>query len=94
MDIQRQQQERDARTLASKRMTLREEDLFRESLGETLPAERSSRGTRPTIRQLALAKLANPRTIGPSTSSSVVDRIPAQTLQRLSGSNAGEAPQA
>lgn len=93
-DIQRQQQERDARVLATKRMTLREEDLFRQSQGEVLPEERSRRGTRPTIRQVALAKLAPPgdAMASSSPSSSRVDQILAQTLQRLNGSTAPEAP--
>jgi hypothetical protein len=91
----KQQQERDVRVLATKRMTLREEDLFRQSLGEVLPAGRSRRGTHPTIRQVALTKLAPDAAMASSSpSSSPVDQILAQTLQRLNGSTAPEAPQA
>lgn len=42
VDIQRQQQERDLRTLATRRMTLRDEELFMKALGE--PVERERRG--------------------------------------------------
>ena len=82
-DIQRQQQERDVRILESKRMTLREEDLYRQSVGEADLAERRRRG-RPTIKEAALARLAaEQRSTAPT-----VDRILAQTLERLTTSRA------
>lgn len=92
-DIQRQQHEREARTLATKRMTLREEDLYREALGETLPAERSRRGTRPTIREVALTQQAA-AVENSSLSSPNVDRMLAQTLERLGGLSPAVAPRA
>lgn len=72
-DIQRQQRERDVH-MATRRMTLREEELFAKALGE--PAERERRGTRPTIKERALARLAGGQT-------TTVDRILEQALERL-----------
>lgn len=49
--IQQRQQERDAKTLTSKRLTLRDEDLMRSAMGDGgLPTHR--RVGRPTIREL------------------------------------------
>jgi hypothetical protein len=81
-DIQRQQQARDARTLGGKRVTLREEDLFRKSLGE-LGLQERRRGRRPTIKEAALARMA-----AEQTTTSVVDHILAQAIDRLAAAQA------
>jgi hypothetical protein len=77
-DIQHQQELRDSRMLETKRMTLREEDLYRKALGEVGLPERRRRG-RPTIKELALARIAAERRAPTPT----VDRLLAQTLERL-----------
>jgi hypothetical protein len=41
-DIQQRQRERDAETLATRRLTLREEDLMRKAMGEAVAARRAS----------------------------------------------------
>jgi hypothetical protein len=43
-EIQKRQQERDAQTLATKRLTLRDEDLMRKDMGEVGLATRRKRG--------------------------------------------------
>ena len=73
-EIQRQQAERASQGLSKKRMTLRDEDLLRKSLGDSgLPTRRAP--GRPTIREVALARLAS--------ESPVVDGLIAETLGRL-----------
>jgi hypothetical protein len=84
-DIQQRQHERDATTLATKRLTLREEELVRKGMREAGQPARRAPG-RPTIRELALARLgAEARTSG-----SVVDQLVAQTVKRLADSQPPE----
>jgi hypothetical protein len=80
-DIQRQQQERDANTLATKRLTLREEDLMRQAMGEPgLPTRRQ--GRRPAVER---TPTEFPKSAAPPASSTV-DHILAETLARLATS--------
>jgi hypothetical protein len=89
-DVQLKQQARDARTLTSKRLTLRDEDLMRKAMGEPgLPARRG----RPTIREKALARIAAETASGAAHASSMpaarvaagsaIDELIAQTIGRL-----------
>lgn len=81
-DVRRKQLERDAHN--PKRMTLREEDLRLKSLGEAgLPVRRAV--GRPTIRELALRRIAAETAVA-AASGSPVDQLIAQTVTRLASS--------
>jgi hypothetical protein len=80
VDIQRRQQERDALTLRTKRLTLRDEDLMRQHMGEDgLPDRRMGRRT---IREAAIARLANEAEAA-GTPTPLADQILAQAAARL-----------
>jgi hypothetical protein len=81
-DIQSRQPERDAKTLTSKRLTLRDEDLMRKAMGEGgLPTRR--RVGRPTIRELALARIAKEERSEALSGTGLADAIVGQMLARL-----------
>jgi hypothetical protein len=81
-DIQSRQKERDAKTLTSKRLTLRDEDLVRKAMGDSgLPTRR--RVGRPTIRELALARIAKEEHSAVLSGTGVTDAIVGQMLARL-----------
>jgi hypothetical protein len=86
-DIQRRQQERDAETLAAKRLTLREEDLMRKAMGQSGLPNRRGPG-RPTIREQALARKASVES--PGGAGGVVDQLIAQTVGRLNALQAAK----
>lgn len=79
VDIQRRQQERDALTLRTKRMTLRDEDLMRQQMGAE--GLRTRRAGRPTIRETTLARLA--KEAQTAQNKTLVDEILCQTVTRL-----------
>jgi hypothetical protein len=81
MDVQRRQQESMTETLAKRKLTLRDEDLLRKSMGDAGLAAR--RPGRPTIREQALARQAAEQTRKAAASGSVIDHLVAQTVQRL-----------
>jgi hypothetical protein len=85
-DIQRRQQERDAHTLATKRLTLREEDLMRKVMGEPGLLTRRADARRPAPEQQAPPVDKQP---APPARGGVVDQLIAQTVSRL---NASKAP--
>lgn len=81
-DVQQRQRERDDAKLARKKLTLREEDLLRQSLGEDgLPNRRAGRRT---ICELALARKAAEEV--QLAGGGVVDQLVAQTVSRLARS--------
>ncbi len=80
MDVQRRQQERTTETLAKRKLTLRDEDLLRKSMGGAGLAAR--RPGRPTVREQALARQAAEQTRN-TAGGAVVDQLVAQTVQRL-----------
>jgi hypothetical protein len=78
LEARTRQTERDTETLAKKRLTLREEDLMRTSMGvEPLSTRRPGR---PTLRELALARQAAE---AEAAGGSVVDQLVAETVDRL-----------
>lgn len=79
-DVQQRQRERDAEVLAKKRLTLREEDLLRQAMGEEGLATR--RPGRHTGRELAAARQAAERV--KEAGGGTVDQLVAETVSRLS----------
>ena len=78
-DIHRRQQQRDATTLTQRRLSLREEDLLLQRMGQA--GLQTRRVGRPTIREKALQRLAEEAR--GRVSPGLADTLIAQTLGRL-----------